>query len=247
MTRSIARWLISVAIAAVTGVATAGIETRDLPRLINAVGMLAGSKTWTADDESGLQAWMRAYVQWLLESPHGQAEAKNGNNHETWNDVQVDGLALHTGQQEVARRTLEGVRNRIAKQIEPDGGQPRELASTRSWDYSIFNLTAFFDLAAMGERLGVDLWSFRRPKPPRRARLPSSVRQRGAEVDAQTDHSIPAWRAGSAPRPCGGCLEDPKYAPKRTWGQILILARLSPRQDMLLASPGGDDGARIKI
>ena len=137
------------------------IETRDLPRLLEAVGHLSGSKAWTGADEAGLQTWMRAYLEWLIESPHGLAESKNGNNHETWYDVQVAGLALYTAQRDLAKRTLDGAKARIARQIEPDGGQPRELARTRSWDYSIFNLTAFFDLAAMGDRVGVDLWNYR--------------------------------------------------------------------------------------
>jgi Alginate lyase len=137
------------------------IETRGLPELVDGILLLAGSGAWRAKDEAGLQAWMRAYLTWLIESPHGRDEAKNGNNHETWYDVQVAGLALYTGQRDVARRTLEESRQRIARQIEPDGRQPRELERTRSWDYSEFNLRAFFNLAALGERVGVDLWSER--------------------------------------------------------------------------------------
>ena len=73
----------------------------------------------------------------------------------------VAGLALYTGQRDLARRTLEGSRARIGRQIEPDGRQPRELERTRAWDYSAFNLRAFFDLAVLGERVGVDLWNHR--------------------------------------------------------------------------------------
>lgn len=137
------------------------IETRNLPELLDGVMLLAGSPAWTPADEAGLQAWMRAYLTWLLESTHGRDEAKNGNNHETWYDVQVAGLALYTGQADVARRTLEGARARIASQIEPDGRQPRELARTRSWHYSEFNLAAFMDLATLGRHVGVDLWGYR--------------------------------------------------------------------------------------
>jgi Alginate lyase len=137
------------------------IETRGLPEMLDGVLLLAGSPSWTAADESALQDWMRAYLKWLIESPHGQEEAKNGNNHETWYDVQVAGLALYTGQRDLARRTLEGARHRIARQIEPDGRQPRELERTRAWDYSEFNLRAFFDLADMGRHAGVDLWTYR--------------------------------------------------------------------------------------
>ena len=49
---------------------------------------------------------------------------------------------------------------RIARQIETDGRQPRELARTQSWHYAIFNLEAMFNASAIGDRLGIDLWNF---------------------------------------------------------------------------------------
>lgn len=139
------------------------IETRNLGDLLDGVVLLAGSPAWTPADSAGLQAWMRAYATWLVESPHGRDESDNGNNHETWYDVQVAALALYTGQRDLARRTLETSRMRIGRQIEPDGRQPRELARTRAFDYSAMNLSGFFALAALGERVGVDLWNHRTP------------------------------------------------------------------------------------
>src|SRR5262245_616143 len=116
------------------------IETRGLPEMIDGVLLLSGSPRWSAEDEAGLQSWMKTYLTWLVTSSYGLEEGKNGNNHETWYDVQVAGLAFYTGQRDVARRTLEGARQRIAGQIDPDGRQPRELERTRSFDYSEFNL-----------------------------------------------------------------------------------------------------------
>jgi Alginate lyase len=135
------------------------IETRGLPDLLDGITSIANSGTWTKADEVGLQRWMRDYLTWLTTSTHGLEEAKNGNNHETWYDVQVASLALFTGQRDLARKTLEGSRARIDRQFLPDGRQPRELERTRSFDYSEFNLTAFFNLAVLGQRVGVDLWN----------------------------------------------------------------------------------------
>ena len=137
------------------------IETRNLVDVLDGIQLIRGSSAWTPADEAGLQAWMRAFVTWMIESPEGKEEAKNGNNHETWYDVQVVSMALYTGQADLARRTLEGSRHRIGTQIQPDGRQPRETDRTRGYDYSLFNLEAFFRLASLGDRLGVDLWNHR--------------------------------------------------------------------------------------
>jgi hypothetical protein len=60
----------------------------------------------------------------------------------------------------VARATLRRSQADVGKEFEPDGSQPRELARTRSRDYSVFNLTAYLHVASMGDRVGVDLWNY---------------------------------------------------------------------------------------
>jgi len=137
------------------------IETRFLPTIIDGVTLLQGSSAWTPSDDAAFKEWMAAYLRWLLESRFGQEELARGNNQETWYNVQVVALALYTGQTGVARTRLVGARAEIGRQFETDGRQPRELARTRAWDYSIFNLTAFLHLATLGDRVGVDLWQYR--------------------------------------------------------------------------------------
>jgi hypothetical protein len=136
------------------------IETRFLPNLIDDMTLLQGSSALTAADEHAFKDWMRAYLAWLIDSPFGREQARRGNNQETWADVQVATLAVFTGKTAVARKLVEDARTDIAEEFEPDGRQPREIARTRAWDYSIFDLRAFLHLATLGERLGVDLWNY---------------------------------------------------------------------------------------
>jgi len=139
------------------------VETRFLPEIIDAVSLLQGSSAWTGSDDEGLKNWMRTFLRWLLDSRLGREEGRRGNNQETWEEVQVTGLALYTGQLDMARAALERSRAAIGREFDPEGRQPRELARTRAWDYSIFNLTAFLNQAAMGDRLNINLWSYQTP------------------------------------------------------------------------------------
>ena len=137
------------------------IESHNFPDLIDAVGLLAGSATWTQAHQRQLQSWFTAFLTWLLESPEGRAEAQAENNHGTWYDVQIASFGLFTDKRDFAHRVLSDVpRKRIARQIEPHGGQPLELARADSWSYSLFNLEALFDAAALGDHLAMDLWNF---------------------------------------------------------------------------------------
>jgi Alginate lyase len=137
------------------------IESHNLPNIVDAGGLLAGSAAWSQTHQGQLQSWFAAFLSWLLESPEGRAEARAENNHGSWYDVQVASFGLFTGRRDLAHRVLSEIPSkRIARQIKPDGSQPLELARTQPWGYSLFNLQALFDAAALGDHLAIDLWNF---------------------------------------------------------------------------------------
>ena len=141
------------------------IDTCNLTKVVDAIGMLEGSASWTNTDQKGMESWFRAYLDWLLKSEFGQDESNRTNNHGTWYDAQIVSYSLFVGKDDVARRILAEVPvKRIATQIEPDGNQPQELLRTRSFHYSMFNLEALIKLAAMGQVVHVDLWRYKSPK-----------------------------------------------------------------------------------
>jgi hypothetical protein len=138
------------------------IETRGLTRVVEAVGLLESSGSWRAADGAAIRDWFARFLRWMRESANGKDEADEPNNHGTYYDLQTASYALFTGQPDLARDVLRAARvKRIASQIEPDGRQPLELSRTRSWSYSVMNLDGLTQLAVLGERVGVDLWTYR--------------------------------------------------------------------------------------
>jgi hypothetical protein len=148
------------------------IDTRQIPELLDAVGLLGDAPAWTKADQAGMEAWARDYLRWLHESPQGREEADAENNHGTYFATQVVALLLFTGDTAAAREAVAAAVQRLASQFEPDGRQPRELARTRPWHYSAFNLVAWSRLAELGARTGVPVWT-KAPKPG----APPHVRQ----------------------------------------------------------------------
>src|SRR5258708_5527273 len=138
------------------------IETRGLADVVDSIGLLAGSKSWTKDDQRGLEDWYAKFLQWMQESKNGRDEAAAKNNHGTYYDVQSTSFALFLGKADLAKQILETSRQkRIALQVEPDGRQPLELVRTKAWAYSNGNLDGLMLLAQLGDDVGIDLWNFR--------------------------------------------------------------------------------------
>lgn len=146
----------------VDGRPTGLIGARGFTDFVDGVGLLAGSKSWTAEDDRKLKAWASDYFHWLTTSKIGLGEDAASNNHGTFFDVQAVSLALFIGNTNYARqKLLEARKKRIADEIEPDGEMPRELARTLSFGYSLFNLHAEINLADLGRTAGVDLWHYK--------------------------------------------------------------------------------------
>ena len=145
-----------------TGRGTGIIDSRGLTDVTDAVGLLAGSKSWTANDQKGMEKWFADYLAWLQQNPIGLDEAKAENNHGTFYDVQVADFALFVGKTELARDVLQQARQkRLVRQVMPDGSQPLEYERTRGFSYSVMNLDGLMELAELGKHVDVQLWSFK--------------------------------------------------------------------------------------
>ena len=76
-----------------------------------------------------------------------------------WFDAQEASVACFVGEEQAAREIIErACELRLADSLDAKGHQPHELERTKSLHYSLFSLEAWFVLARLGERVGVDVW-----------------------------------------------------------------------------------------
>jgi len=134
-------------------------------RIVDSLIVLRQAPGWQEEDEQQMQRWMKDYLQWLLTSREGQGEAAAKNNHGSWYSAQVAGIAWYVQRPDVIRQMLQQAQKRMAGQLTADGRQPLELARTRSFHYSWFNLQALTALATVvGQSRTGDLWRYRTPE-----------------------------------------------------------------------------------
>jgi hypothetical protein len=146
------------------GTAPGIIDTNNLPIVLDAIVLLNSSGVFSDDERNGLNLWFTNYLHWLQTSKLGIAESKAKSNHGTWYTVQEATISMYLGNTDQAKRILESSKNLIDIQIDADGKQPIELARTKSWDYSVFNLQGLCDLASLGDKVGINLWNYQNPK-----------------------------------------------------------------------------------
>lgn len=131
-------------------------------RIIDALIMLRQAPGWTVDDEQQMRAWMDDYLTWLLTSNLGRREARTMNNHGNWYAVQVAGIAWYLDKPATVRAMVALAQTKLQHQLARNGSQPEELARTRSFHYSWFNLQALTLLAQLAPQAGAgDLWRYR--------------------------------------------------------------------------------------
>ena len=146
-----------------TGRGAGIIDSRHFIKVVDAIGLLQGSKFWKEKDQEGMKQWFAAFLDWMQTSKNGLHEMDAPNNHGAWYDAQRLSLALFTGNMDLAKKIVINAQDRLDKQMDDDGKFPHEMERTISLHYSAFAMNAFFTIAQMAENTGIDLWSYTSP------------------------------------------------------------------------------------
>lgn len=142
-----------------TGRGTGLIDTRHFVKVVDAVGLLQGSKNWTAKDKAGMKQWFAQFLNWMQTSAEGKDELDAPNNHGIWYDAQRMSFALFVDSTALAKKIVANAMQRLDKQMDETGSFPHEMERTIALHYSGFALQAFFYVVQMAETIGINMWS----------------------------------------------------------------------------------------
>jgi hypothetical protein len=144
-----------------TGRGTGIIDTIHLVEVARATQLLIEGKALSASSSDPIRSWFADYLQWMTTHPNGIAEREAKNNHGTCWAMQVAAFATLTGnteQQEYVRNRYKTVL--LHNQMALDGSFPLEMARTKPYGYSLFNLEAMSAICQILSSNGENLWHF---------------------------------------------------------------------------------------
>jgi hypothetical protein len=140
------------------------IDTLHLVEVARAITVMQPLGALSSSDRSAVLEWFHDYLNWLTTSERGQQERDTKNNHSTTWLMQAAEFARLTSNPGVTADCANRLRTVIiANQIAPDGSFPLELARTKPYSYSLFNLDAVATCCQILSTPSEDLWSFETP------------------------------------------------------------------------------------
>ncbi len=193
------------------------IDTLHLIEIPKAVQTMETSDAFTPELSEGLRTWFRDYAKWMTESKNGQEEAATKNNHAVAYFLQLAAFAEFTGDQaalaECRRRFKEVF---VPEQMAEDGSFPQELARTKPYGYSIFQLDNMALLCQLLSTPEDSLWNFELPDGRGIGRAMAYLQPFLADK-SKWPHKpdVQSWEGWPARQPCllfaGLACDEPAY------------------------------------
>ena len=149
----------------VTGRGIGIIDAIHLVEVARSIEILEKNKAISENSLNEIKSWFSEFVSWLTTHPYGIDEMNTKNNHAACWVMQVGAFASLTGNKEVLSICRERFKTvLLPKQMGEDGSFPLELARTKPYGYSLFNLDAFMTCAEILSDANNNLYEFSTPK-----------------------------------------------------------------------------------
>ena len=140
------------------------IDTLHLVEVARSAAWLERSGTLSRTDVDALRQWFAEYVNWMSTSKNGLEERAAKNNHGTCWVAQVAEFARFTHDEQKLADCRQRFRTMLVpNQIAPDGRLPLELARTKPYSYSLFDMDVLSLLCQIVSSSGDNLWAFTTP------------------------------------------------------------------------------------
>lgn len=144
-----------------------GIGLIDMVPLIEiALGIVQLRQSGFLKDQemAPIKDWFEAFAGWMTTHPYGIDERDHGNNHSTWWAAQIAAYARVTENPDLLNIAQQQFKKILPEQMEADGTFPRELARTKPYHYTIYNLDAWTRLALLASTEEENLWEYQSEK-----------------------------------------------------------------------------------
>tara|TARA_R110000737_G_scaffold138284_1_gene169229 strand:- start:635 stop:1816 length:1182 start_codon:yes stop_codon:yes gene_type:complete len=142
----------------VTGRGIGIIDAIHLVEVVQALMVLEENGLLKDDALEKTKAWFAQFNTWITTHPYGIEERDNGNNHSTCWAMQVAQYATFTGSDSLLLATKGFYDQTLLPQMAADGSFPKELARTKPYGYSLFNLDAMYTLLHILGRRYPEVW-----------------------------------------------------------------------------------------
>jgi hypothetical protein len=147
-----------------TGRGVGIIDAGQLMDIAQSVLILGKSPDVSAGEIAQIKEWFRQFIGWLTTHPYGIDEMNAKNNHGSWWYAQVASYARLVGDEKVLQLCRDRYKNTLLpNQMAVNGSYPEELARTKPYSYSLFNLDATASLLWIVSDKNFDGWNFTLP------------------------------------------------------------------------------------
>lgn len=136
------------------------IDTIHLVEVVQVLSRLRDAGLLPEDLEEATKAWFYKYTDWLFKDPKGIKEMRCGNNHGVCWILQVGNFAKYVGWTEMEMFARNRFKYKFLPEMAEDGSFPMELARTKGYGYSLFNMDVMVGVCQTLSTPDDDLWTF---------------------------------------------------------------------------------------
>jgi len=140
------------------------IDAGQLMDVAQSVLILEKSPYASVNDIAKIKEWFTQFIGWMTTHPYGIDEMNAKNNHGSWWHAQIVSYARLAGDQNVLQLCRDHYKEiLLPNQMAANGSFPEELARTKPYSYSLFNLDAMASMLWILSEKSADDWNYSLP------------------------------------------------------------------------------------